>query len=92
MIPEDRINKRRKKNAAIEITIVKKWCKNCGICVEFCPAKVFTLGTLNEPIISAPEACTVCRLCELRCPEFAIMVTEIEGSTYEQRLYTSPGQ
>ncbi len=62
-----------------EILIQTKWCKNCGICVEFCPQKVFTLGKLNEPMISTPEACSCCRLCELRCPEFAITVTEMEA-------------
>jgi 2-oxoglutarate ferredoxin oxidoreductase subunit delta len=61
-----------------QIKIYEEWCKKCGICVDFCQKQVFTKGTLNEPIISAPEACTGCRLCELRCPEFAITVTEVE--------------
>ena len=62
----------------MEIAVQTKWCKKCGICVEFCPRKVFTLGRLNEPVLSAPEKCSICRLCELRCPEFAITVTETE--------------
>jgi 2-oxoglutarate ferredoxin oxidoreductase subunit delta len=65
-----------------EISIQKKWCKNCGICIEFCPKTVFTLGKLNEPIISAGEACTGCRLCELRCPEFAIIITEVKEKSH----------
>ena len=24
--------------------IKEKWCKGCGICVEFCPKKILTLG------------------------------------------------
>ncbi len=71
---------KRKKKKAKEISIQRKWCKNCGICYEFCPSSVFELGKLNEPIVVAPEACSVCRLCELRCPEFA--VTVVEENTY----------
>jgi 2-oxoglutarate ferredoxin oxidoreductase subunit delta len=70
---------RQKKKGTMEISIERKWCKNCGICVEFCPKNVFTLGKLNEPIISASEDCTNCHLCELRCPEFAITVIETEA-------------
>ena len=81
MIAKEIIHNRPKNRVAIEINIVRKWCKNCGICVEFCPVHVFTLGKLNEPIVSAPEACTVCRLCELRCPEFAITVTSEGGES-----------
>ena len=66
----------------MEILIQTKWCKNCGICAEFCPQKVYTPGKLNEPIISFPEKCNGCRLCELRCPEFAITVTEKGEEAY----------
>ena len=65
-----------------EICIQTKWCKNCGICIEFCPKKVFTSGKLNEPIISFPEKCTRCRLCELRCPEFAVTIDEKEAKVH----------
>ena len=78
MLIEDRSAERRQKKLAMEISIQRKWCKSCGICVEFCPKKVFTVGELNEPIISTPDACTGCRLCELRCPEFAIIITEVK--------------
>ena len=78
MLTEDRSAERRQKKLAMEISIQRKWCKSCGICVEFCPKKVFGVGELNEPIISDPDACSGCRLCELRCPEFAIIITEVE--------------
>lgn len=70
-----------RKKKAISISIERKWCKNCGICIEFCPKKVYTPGKLDEPIISSSESCIACRLCELRCPEFAITVTEMETKT-----------
>ena len=73
----------RKGRFMTEISIQRKWCKSCGICVEFCPKKVFGVGELSEPIISDPDACTGCRLCELRCPEFAVIITEVEERSHE---------
>ncbi len=67
----------------MEISIERKWCKNCGICIEFCPKNVFTLGIVNEPIISAAEDCSNCHLCELRCPEFAITIIGAEAKADE---------
>jgi 2-oxoglutarate ferredoxin oxidoreductase subunit delta len=78
MTDADRSAGKSKKKRTIDISIQRKWCKNCSICIEFCPQKVYTPGPLDEPIISAPELCNCCRLCELRCPEFAITVTEME--------------
>lgn len=73
---------KRKGKVIMEIAIQRKWCKSCGICVEFCPKKVFAVGELNEPIISTTDACTGCRLCELRCPEFAIIITEVKEKSH----------
>ena len=61
----------RKKVLAIGIN---DWCKKCGICVHFCPTGVFASGSGGMPVVVNLEACTVCRLCELRCPDFAIRV------------------
>ncbi len=58
------------------IFINEKWCKRCGICVEFCPGKVFTMGNLQPPAAMNLEGCTMCRLCEMRCPDYAISVEE----------------
>ncbi len=81
MTKAERSAGKSRKKRAIGISIERKWCKNCGICTEFCPKNVFTAGLLDEPVISTPELCTACRLCELRCPEFAITVTEMETKT-----------
>ena len=64
------------RNNDLVITINEKWCKSCGICVEFCPRTVLTQGTLGRIEVANIESCNVCRLCELRCPEMAIIVTE----------------
>lgn len=54
------------------VTVNEKWCKGCGICIAFCPAKVFTAREDGKPVVTNPDACTRCGPCELRCPDFAI--------------------
>lgn len=58
------------------ITVNKKWCKKCGICAAFCPKKVFDVDEDGSPIPARPEDCVGCRLCEMRCPDFALKVEE----------------
>lgn len=60
------------KKAPALIKVNEKWCKGCGICIAFCPGKVFTAGPYGKPAVTNPDACTSCGLCELRCPDFAI--------------------
>lgn len=52
------------------------WCKDCGICIAFCPADVFEKNTSGAPVIINPDACTGCRFCEYHCPDFAISIHE----------------
>ena len=59
------------------ITIKKEWCKGCAICVEFCPRNVLAMNGACAEVVNL-EACTVCQLCEIRCPDFAITVTKNE--------------
>jgi len=56
------------------IEINKSWCKQCGICVEFCPKNVYDMKK-QELIVSRPEDCTECDLCVALCPDFAITIT-----------------
>jgi 2-oxoglutarate ferredoxin oxidoreductase subunit delta len=53
-------------------------CKACGICIELCPTHVFDATELGEAIVARPEDCTLCLLCELHCPDFAIEVRRRE--------------
>ncbi len=67
---------------AKRIVVDTKLCKGCHICISVCPYGV--LGKDDEvdnrgfflPVVEDLEACTVCRLCEMECPDFAICVVE----------------
>lgn len=75
---EHAVAETKKKKAVI--TISKRLCSGCKICVEMCPEKV--LAMVNEPSKVSGEiagvvnldACIKCMLCEVHCPDFAIKV------------------
>ncbi len=62
------------------ITILKDFCKGCGFCISFCPKKVYEQSSeMNKKGYRLPspvrlEACTECGLCDLYCPDFAIVL------------------
>ncbi len=49
-------------------------CKRCGICIAFCPTKVFVPDAEGLPIVALEEKCIGCMMCEHRCPDIAIKV------------------
>jgi 2-oxoglutarate ferredoxin oxidoreductase subunit delta len=49
-------------------------CKQCGICVNFCPREVLASDENGDVNIISPEACTGCLMCELLCPEVCINI------------------
>ena len=61
------------------IKINQRFCKRCGICVEFCPAKVLGKESDGLPFVIYQDKCIGCKLCEYRCPDFAIKV-EVTGN------------
>jgi len=64
------------KKRAREIRINSRWCKTCRICIAFCQPEVLRAGPDGVPQVVDLDACTLCMLCELRCPDFAIVVIE----------------
>ena len=51
---------------------VTRYCKGCGICVEFCPKKVLQLDELGKIQVANQGECVACGQCQLRCPDYAI--------------------
>ena len=62
-----------------QISINQTWCKACGICAALCPKKVFDCHPDGRILVQRPKDCIGCRLCEKRCPDFAIKVEEIKN-------------
>jgi 2-oxoglutarate ferredoxin oxidoreductase subunit delta len=54
------------------ISVYKRWCKSCNICVEFCPPHCLDMGSDGYPYLARPDKCIDCGWCEIRCPDFAI--------------------
>ncbi|OWZ83108.1 4Fe-4S dicluster domain-containing protein [Natranaerobius trueperi] len=65
---------------SIPVEVASKWCKACGICIEYCPKKVLDYDKKGKAIVKNHEACIKCGLCELRCPDFAIVVKKEDES------------
>jgi len=61
-----------------QISIFDAWCKQCGLCADFCPKGVLAKRALGSPLVSAPEQCIGCMQCVLHCPDFAISVNPRE--------------
>ena len=54
----------------------KSRCKGCGLCIAFCPKKVFDTDFEGKCIVARPEDCIGCMACDFRCPDFALEVRE----------------
>jgi NAD-dependent dihydropyrimidine dehydrogenase PreA subunit len=51
-------------------------CKQCGECVDVCPADVLAIEG-DTTVVTAPQECLGCESCISVCPEDAITVEEI---------------
>ncbi len=60
------------------ILINTEWCKRCGICIAFCPKKVFDADAEDAVIVARPDDCIVCEICERLCPDLAITLVPKE--------------
>jgi 2-oxoglutarate ferredoxin oxidoreductase subunit delta len=58
-----------------QLTVNGKWCKGCGVCVQYCPKKVLEVHHGKISIVNLEE-CIKCGLCEMRCPDYAIYLKE----------------
>jgi len=61
-----------------ELIINPAFCKGCGICAAFCPKEA--LEIMNEKVrLKEDNNCVLCGNCELRCPDYAIFIEDLEG-------------
>ena len=65
---------KRKKKDKFSITFYHAWCKECGICGEFCPTHAIVCDELGRPRVADADACINCHACEYRCPDFAVTI------------------
>ncbi|CAG0990802.1 2-oxoglutarate ferredoxin oxidoreductase subunit delta [Anaerolineae bacterium] len=57
------------------ITIDYSLCVNCKICYNVCPLDVYSWDAeLNLPVVSYPDECYHCGVCEIDCPSVCIDV------------------
>ena len=63
-----------------KVIINAKKCKGCGLCVEFCPAKIIVMSLTMNPhgtntaIVKNMSKCRGCAFCAIVCPDWAIEV------------------
>lgn len=66
------------------IVVDPKLCKGCHICISVYPHGVLKSSDVVDnrgfflPRVIDIQACKVCKLCEMECPDFAISVMEID--------------
>ena len=61
------------------ILVREKSCKQCGICSYLCPKQVLTQEVGQCPVATNLDARIGCKLCEMRCADFAIEVEVVQG-------------
>ena len=59
-------------------------CKGCGLCIEKCPVNTISwaeeLGVFGTPTVEPGHGkpCTACKMCELVCPDCAILIERVK--------------
>mgnify|MGYP005836398647 CR=1 FL=1 len=60
--------------STIPVDIYQPWCKQCYLCVEFCPKDVFKILKSGKVEVAHPENCIQCEMCARHCPDYAILL------------------
>lgn len=58
----------------LQFSLNSSYCKACGLCYGLCPKQVLAPDHEGKPTVADADSCILCKLCELRCPDFAIRV------------------
>jgi len=78
------------------IEVNEDWCKGCNICIERCPVEALEPSDkLNKRGVRPPKLkqvneCNDCRLCELLCPDMAIIVVPEEKKKQQKKSLLRP--
>ena len=66
-------------------------CKGCGLCIEKCPVNTIgwsdELGAYGTPTVEPGHGkdCIACGMCQLVCPDCAILIEKIDRKKNEQK-------
>ena len=58
----------------MSLKIITKRSKGCGSCAAFCPKKGLAVSEIGKVEAGAEENCIKCGQCEMRCPDYAILL------------------
>jgi 2-oxoglutarate ferredoxin oxidoreductase subunit delta len=72
--PKTKSSKPSTKKKSYAVSFYHDWCKQCGLCMAFCPKSIIKTDKNGNPEIVDADRCTGCRFCEMHCPDFAITV------------------
>jgi NAD-dependent dihydropyrimidine dehydrogenase PreA subunit len=67
-----------------EIATEENWCKDCGICAEFCPEGALKRAPGGPPEMADSKACTGFSQCMVRCPELGLKIREKQPASSEE--------
>lgn len=74
-----------KRRAAEKISIDHNVCKGCHLCIDQCPNDVLEVSTNRNskgyvmPAVARIDDCITCMLCEMICPDMAIIVEGMDN-------------
>ena len=67
-----------------KVVLIKGWCKRCSLCISFCPVKALDKDSEGYPVV-INDKCISCGNCELICPDYAIVVSELKQKKSKKR-------
>lgn len=61
------------------LTVRRKYCKSCLLCVDACPAKILKLDQDDLIYVTDISKCVFCGACAGRCPDFVFVLDAGKG-------------
>lgn len=65
----------------MKVTVREERCKECGICVNFCPKDAISFNdeismTGYRPVVVDQDLCIACGICYSMCPDWVFEIKE----------------